>query len=110
MSRDLDRIRRFPVPLDVTDLNPSRMPDSPPAGFVSFRYSYTEIAPRGREVHVRMKRSRFEDGKLTSEECEGTLDRDHYRQALQDKQEELLGQAFGLARALLAPFFGRRDR
>lgn len=112
MSRELDRTRsqRVPVAREVIDLRPTDMPQSPPAGFISFRYSRTEISSQGREVHVRMAHTRYQNGKLTSEECEGTMDRDAYRQAVQDRQVEFVGEVFGLARALLAPLFARTTR
>jgi hypothetical protein len=110
MSRELDRARRLPAVHEIPELTPTRMPQSPPPGFIRFRYSCTEISSRGQEVHVRMKHTRYQDGKLSSEECEGTLDRDTYRHTLQASQAQAFEQAFGLARALLGAFLGRTGR
>jgi hypothetical protein len=60
------------------------------APFLSFRYSVTEISATGRTARVRAKHARFEDGRLTSGEFEGELDRDVYERAVQDAQRRLL--------------------
>ena len=60
--------------------------------FVSFRYSYTEISASGSKAHVRSRKTRFEDGKLTSEAFEGELDRSAYEQMVSQAQQYLLGQ------------------
>jgi hypothetical protein len=58
--------------------------------FLSFRYSYTEISATGRTAKVRAKHARFEDGRLTSGEFEGELDRGVYERAVRDAQQRLL--------------------
>jgi len=54
--------------------------------FFSFRYSYSEISSVGGKTYVRAKQSRFENGKLTSEEFEGVTDGRHYEDAVRGMQ------------------------
>ena len=67
-----------------------------PAGrahpIVSFRYSYTEISATGSKAHVRSRKTRLEDGKLTSEAFEGELDRSAYDRVLSHVQQGFVGQ------------------
>jgi hypothetical protein len=60
--------------------------------FASFRYSYTEISALGGKAHVKSRRARFEDGKLTAEAFEGDLDRSAYEQMVSQTQQYVLGQ------------------
>lgn len=60
--------------------------------FLSFRYSYTEIAAFGGNAHVKSRKARLEDGKLTSEAFEGELDRSAYEQMVGQAQQDVLGQ------------------
>ena len=60
--------------------------------FVSFRYSYTEISALGGKTHVKSRKARFEDGKLTAEAFEGDLDRSAYEQMVGQAQQYVLGQ------------------
>ena len=78
-------------------------PWSPPKGFFTFRYSSTEIFSEGGNLHVRLHETRYEDGRLKSEECEGTLDRQAYNQAMSEAQGFFLNQAANFTRLLLAP-------
>lgn len=56
-----------------------------------------------------MKETRYEDGRMKSEECEGTLDRQAYNQMVSEAQGYLLDQAANFMRLLFAPFSrGRR--
>jgi hypothetical protein len=74
--------------------------------FLSFRYSYTEISALGGKTHVKSRKTRFEDGKLTSEAFEGELDRSAYEQMVDQAQQYVLGQTalFLKAFASLLPF------
>ena len=74
--------------------------------FVSFRYSYTEISALGGKAHVKSRKARFEDGKLTSEAFEGDLDQGAYEQMVGQAQQYVLGQTalFLKAFASLLPF------
>ena len=60
--------------------------------FLSFRYSFTEISATGGTAKLRAKHARYEDGRLTSGEFEGELDRDVYERAVRDAQRRLLDQ------------------
>ncbi len=80
-----------------------------PAGeaspFLSFRYSYTEISAFGGKTHVKARKTRFEDGKLTSEAFEGDLDRGAYEQAVGEVQQTVANHTamFLKSLALLLP-------
>ena len=78
--------------------------------FVSFRYSYTEISAFGGKARVRSRKTRLEDGKLTSEAFEGELDRSAYEQMVSQAQQYFLGQAALVMKSLswLLPFSGKR--
>ncbi len=68
--------------------------------FVSFRYSYTEISALGGKAHVKSRKTRFEDGKLTSEAFEGELDRSAYEQIANQAQHYFRSQAALLLQSL----------
>lgn len=110
MSRELDRVRNAIVPRGRDDLTEPMAPLAREHGFVTFRYSMTEISSQRDGLHVRMKETRFQDGKLTSEECEGMLDRQAYDRMVQEAQGYFLKQMAGFAGLLLAPFFPRGPR
>jgi hypothetical protein len=79
--------------------------------FFSFRYTYTEISARGGKAHVKSKKTRLEDGKLTSETFEGDLDRTVYDQMVSEAQHYFLGQTALFLKSLssLLPF-SRKQR
>ena len=79
--------------------------------FFSFHYSYTEISALGGKAHVKSRKARFEDGKLSSESFEGELDRSAYEQVVGQAQSYVLGQTalFLKAFASLLPF-SQRER
>lgn len=100
------------LPVQRDDDLPELLRDSPVAGMFSFRYSCTEVYSRDGQMHVRMKQSEYRDGRLRTEECEGTLDRQAAQRMMVEAQQQFLTQAFGFARLLLAPLLGasrRRD-
>ena len=82
--------------------------------FFSFRYSYTEISASAGKARVKSRKTRFEDGKLTSEAFEGEFDRSAYEQMVSQAQDYFLRQTALLAKSLswLLPFSGqeRPDR
>lgn len=110
MSRELDRLRdsmiaavdqdsmQFPVPLGKTN------------SFFSFRYSRTEISSHGGNFNVKMKETRYQNGKLVSEECEGTLDPNAYDAMIRETQSQFLNQIGDLVRLFYLPFTGRDRR
>ena len=78
--------------------------------FVSFHYSYTEISAFGGKARVRSRKTRLEDGKLTSEAFDGELDRSAYERMVSEAQHYFLGQTALLMKSLswLLPFSGKQ--
>lgn len=79
--------------------------------FISFHYSYREISSVNGRTHIRSKEKRFADGRLESEEFEGTLDGHVYDEMVTGLQRQFLDRV----EALMRPFsmflpFGPRDR
>ncbi len=79
--------------------------------FISFHYSYREISSVNGLTQIRSKEKRFANGKLESEEFEGTLGGNVYDRMVSDMQRHFLNQM----EALLKPFslflpFGSRGR
>lgn len=72
--------------VEVLDPEPKADP------FVSFRYSYTSIGTAGGKAYLKSRKARFEDGKLTSEAFDGSLDRGVYDQIVSQAQQYFLGQ------------------
>ncbi len=77
--------------------------------FVSFRYSYTEISAFGGKARVRSRKTRLEDGKLTSETFEGELHGSAYARMVSEAQHQFLAQTALLMKSLswLLPFSGK---
>ncbi|RJF99826.1 hypothetical protein [Noviherbaspirillum saxi] len=122
MNRELNRQRNQTLQQDGTrlDLVQQHAHDVPaqaaqptsfqrPAGFVTFRYTSTEVFSHGSELHVKMHETRYQDGRLSSQDCEGAIDRQAYERMVADAQAVFLKQMFGIARLLLAPFGSHRD-
>ena len=78
--------------------------------FFSFRYSYTEISAVGRTARVKSRKTRYEDGKLTSEAFEGELDRGVYERMVSETQKHFLDQATVFFRALSSFLPASRNR
>lgn len=79
-------------------------------GFFTFRYSSTEIYSQGGDIHVKTTQTRYQDGKLTSEECEGTLDRRAAERMAGEVQGYFLNQLGSFMKLLYAPFSSRSRR
>jgi hypothetical protein len=81
-------------------------PASSASPFFSFRYSYTEMSVQGGKTHVKSRKARFEDGKLTSEAFEGELDRNVYDRSVSDAQRYFADQTalFLKSLSLFLPF------
>lgn len=107
MSRELDKMRNAIVPIEERDSANYPAPFSKPNGFFTFRYSSTEIFTQGGDLHVKMKQTRYQDGRLTSEECEGTLDHEAYDRVVAEAQGYFLGQMANFVRLLYLPFAPR---
>jgi hypothetical protein len=110
MSRELDKLRTGLIPRDEKDRANVPAPFSQPSGFFTFRYSSTEIFSQGGNLHVKMKETSYQDGRLKSEECEGTLDQQAYNRMVSEAQSYFLNQATGFLRLLYAPFAARGRR
>ncbi|NPV04507.1 MAG: hypothetical protein HPY67_07235 [Syntrophaceae bacterium] len=79
--------------------------------FISFHYSYREISSVNGLTRIRSKEKRFTDGRLESEEFEGTLGGHVYGDVVSGMQRQFLRQV----EAFLKPFsmmlpFGPKDR
>jgi hypothetical protein len=79
--------------------------------FISFQYSYKEISSINGHTHIRSKEKRFANGKMESEEFEGTLGGHVYERMVSDMQRHFFNQM----ELFLKPFsmflpFGSRDR
>jgi len=60
--------------------------------FLSFRYSYRSIYSDGVNTHVKSKERRFENGKIESEDFEGTMEQSIYHQAAREMRRYLAMQ------------------
>ncbi|HEY0843729.1 MAG TPA: hypothetical protein VGE12_00050 [Noviherbaspirillum sp.] len=80
------------------------------SGMFTFRYSCTEIYSQDGNIHVRSKQTRYQDGRLTSEECEGTLDGRAYDRMVSEAQGLFLSQLGNFMKLLYAPFAARSRR
>jgi hypothetical protein len=77
---------------EVAPLAPSSLPSLFGGNaFISFRYSSTEISAQGDKTVIKSKKASYENGKLSSESFEGSLDRNVH--------EQMVDQAQGLMRA-----------
>jgi hypothetical protein len=77
-------------------------PVRPSGGFLSFRYSYTEISSSGDRTQVKANQVRLEDGKLSHEAFEGELGASAYDDMAQRAQQLVLGQTEWILRSLAA--------
>ena len=109
------RREEYPAKRTKTELEDAREPEMPAVrstegqGFFSFRYSYKEVSLAGGKTHIRSQEHRFEDGKFSSEEFEGTMDGAVYEDAAKQTQAHIAGQigaVFGFFSAFL-PFSSR---
>lgn len=124
MSRELDKVRNTErnrernalVTADERDRTERTNYPAPwtPAGnwgsFFTFRYSSTEIFSEGGDIHVKSRETRYQDGRLTSEEYEGTLDRRAYDRVVSEAQGYFLNQVGNFVKMLYSPFSSRSGR
>jgi hypothetical protein len=119
MRHDLERMKDdadnaidgpvgYPVrPMDLRDrLQSLAAPATRNTGF-SFRYACTEISSYGGKTHVKSRETRFENGKLVSEQCEASLDHDAAQRMLTQAQHQVIGQVASLMKLCLAFWPGR---
>lgn len=109
MSRELDKVKQSMVTA-AEDAAHSPVPIARPNSFFSFRYSYTEVSSQGGNLNVKMRETRFQDGKLVSEECEGMLDRNAYDAVIREAQQQFLNQIGNFFKLFYLPFSGRDRR
>ena len=107
-SKALERVRnaiarRQPAAVEARQ-------DRPRSPWLSFRYAYRSItADEGSEqAHVVAREARFEDGKLETEELEGTLDRRAAAELLGEMQRLLHERVTALLRPLSSLLLTRR--
>ena len=97
--------RSEPVRQDAWQPAPvQQFPFNIPGGLVTFRYSSTEVFSQNGQVHVKMHETRYQDGRLSTQDYEGSINRDAYQRMVSEAQTQLLNQMFGVARLLLGPF------
>lgn len=105
MSSEIEKLGNLPVVAEKSEVTTAAPTPSPWAGgLFTFRYSSTEMFTRDGNLHVKMKETRYQDGRLSSEECEGTLNTDAYDRLVSDAHTYFLNQSAGFMRMLLAPF------
>jgi len=80
--------------------------------FLSFHYSYKEISSINGQTHIRSKEKRFVNGKLESEEFEGTLGGHVYERMVSDMQKYFFNQmgAFLKPFSMFLPFVSRDNK
>jgi hypothetical protein len=110
MSRELDRIRQALMRrIDEQDAGP--LPSFPADSFFTFRYTRTEISAHGGGAHVKQQRAHFENGRMVTEEAEGTVDAAAFEQMAEHAQRHAADQMTQAMKLLLLPFsLWRRDR
>jgi len=67
-------------------------PAPAPSGFLSFRYSYTELTAEGGRTQVKGRRVQLDDGRLSSESFEGEFGAEAFASAVRQVQEQVLAQ------------------
>jgi hypothetical protein len=81
--------------------------------FFNFRYTYLELSAHDGTANVKVRETRFENGRVISEECEGALDHDAVHRMMLDAQHQFAQQMTAFMQAFLAfsPFrlLGRSD-
>lgn len=69
------------------------MESSRPSGsFISFQYTYKSMSFSDGKTYVRSKRERFENGRIESEEFEGTMEGNAFMNTFLEMQNQFLKQ------------------
>jgi hypothetical protein len=105
MSNDIERRQDALTPQQQYPLE--QLPAQPPAGFFTFRYTSTELFSQDGNLHMKRRETRYQDGRLTSEQCEGTLERQAYERMVNQAQAHFMQQLDGWLRLLYSPWSGR---
>ncbi len=82
------------------------------SSFVSFRYSYREMSAANGKTSVRGRQYRYENGKLSSEEFEGTVAGAVYEQAMRNMQNLVADSVtmFFKSFASMIPSYRKNDK
>jgi hypothetical protein len=75
----------------------------------SFRYSRTELSLHAGQAWFRHQETRYENGRLTHEECEATLDDDVCERMVEESRRALQKQVAQAMKLALLPFSLWRD-
>jgi hypothetical protein len=96
-------VKREGRELRVPDPDPDNAVEASPVSspFFSFSYSYSEISLHGGTARVKSKKTQLDNGKVTSEAFEGTLDPSAYHAAVRQTEELFVRQT----RFMLDSFF-----
>jgi hypothetical protein len=98
MGTELDRIgNALQRPGGMADT----LPADPP---FAFRHSYTEISLQGGAARVWRSETRFQEGRLVTEESEGMLDSRAYQRMVEQSQQVFLEQMKQAVRLFFLPF------
>jgi len=81
------RFERGPRPTAPGRVRPATFSGS--GGFFSCRYSYRSISTDGEKIYVTSREQRFHDGKLETEEFEGTAGPDVFGGAVARMQQQV---------------------
>ena len=92
MSNDLKEIGKTDLGKQGREESDIFNPMSFYSPFLSFRYSYRSIYSDGVNTHVKAKERRFENGKIESEDFEGTMEQSIYHQAAREMRRYLAMQ------------------
>jgi len=105
VNQDDQNVGEFMEPFSSTPFPQS-------SSFMSFHYSYSEISSQGDKAFMKSKKASFENGKLTSESFEGTMDRNAYDQMVTQGQNLMQSQAnlFMNSLSLFLPFHNKRQQ
>ena len=97
---------RYPVKTgpnapDTLKPKPRREPPRPAdtGGFIRFRHTYRSMTRVNGQTHVKASQTRFENGRLETEEFEGTLDGETHADAVAEVQRNCLDGMTALFRS-----------
>lgn len=82
-------------------------------GFFQFRCSYGEITSENGKSHVRFREQRFENGKISSQEFEGTAGPEVYEKAAEEMQDlafKTVQTQFVLMTSMMSAFLPKSKR
>jgi len=112
MNKELDALWRMLLPA-TTPANPPSTPNplalyETTAPFLTYRHSFTQISSQDGNVHVQKKETVFENGRMTSEQMEGTLDPAVYDDMMRQAQTRFFSQMADVMNLFYLPFGGMK--